>query len=87
MKALELIGLLWGSDSKYLLSQIDHKSHPTIGKAALFRLERCLSYRETESLNKGRKGRGGEKAVESQDQSPIDTDSSLHPYTMVVLDP
>jgi hypothetical protein len=87
MIALERIGLLWVSDPKQLLSQIDHQSHPTIGKAALFRLERCLSFREAESLNKGRKGRGGEKAIDSQDQSPIDADSSRHPCTMVVLDP
>jgi hypothetical protein len=39
LKALELIGLLWVSDPKHLWSQIDHQGHPTIRKAALFRLE------------------------------------------------
>src|SRR5712692_828487 len=85
MKALELISILSVRDPKHLMSQIDHQGHPTIRKAALFRMECCLSFREAESLNIGRKGRRGEKAVDSQDQPPIDADSSRHPCTMVVL--
>src|SRR5207245_4006977 len=81
----KLIGTLSVRDPKHLMSQIDHQSHPTIGKAALFRLECCLSFREAERLNIGRKGRRGEKAVDSQDQPPIDADSSRYPWTMVVL--
>ena len=85
MKALELIGMLSVRDPKYLMSQIDHQGHLTIGKAALFRMECFLSFRVAESLNIGRKGRRGEKAVDRQDQPPIDADSSRHPCTMVVL--
>ena len=61
MKALELISMLWVRDPKHLMPQIDHHGHPTIGKAAFFRVECCLSFREAESLNIGRKGRRGEK--------------------------
>jgi len=53
MKALELISILSVRDPKHLMFQIDHQGHPTIGKAALFRMERCLSFREAESLNIG----------------------------------
>src|SRR5260370_2299065 len=85
MKALELISILSVRDAKHLMSQIDHQGHPTIRKAALFRMECCLSFREAESLNIGRKGRRGEKAVDSQDQPPIDPHSSRHPCPTVVL--
>src|SRR6266567_9403323 len=85
MKALELIGMPSVRDPKHLMSQIDHQGHPTIGKAALFRMECCLSFREAESLNRGRKERRGEKAVDSQDEPPIDAGASRHPCTMVVL--
>jgi hypothetical protein len=84
MKALELIGVLWVRDPKHLMSQINHQGHPTIRKAALFRLERCLSFREAESLNRSRKGRRREKAVDRQDEPPIDAGSSRHLCTMVV---
>src|SRR5215469_14507722 len=84
MKALELIGILSVRDPKHLMSQIDHQGHPPIGKAALFRMECCLTLREAESFHIGRKRRRREKAVDSQDQPPIDADSSRHPCTMVV---
>src|SRR5260370_8503715 len=84
MKALELISILSVRDPKHLMSQIDHQGHPTIRKAALFRMECCLSFREAESLNIGRKGRRGEKAVDSQDQPPIEPDSSRNPSTMAL---
>src|SRR5215469_4419816 len=84
MKALELIGILSVSDPKHLMSQIDHQGYPSVRKAALFRMECCLSFREAERLNRGRKGRRGEKAVDGQDQPPIAAYSSRHPCTMVV---
>jgi hypothetical protein len=84
MKALELIGLLWVRDPKPLMSQINHQGYPTIRKATLFRLERCLSFREVESLNRGRKGRRREKAVDRQDDPPIDAGSSRYLCTMAV---
>ena len=74
MKALELIGMLWMRDPKHLMSLIHHQGHPTIRKATLLRLERCLSFREVESLNGSRKGRRREKAVDRQDEPPIDAD-------------
>jgi hypothetical protein len=84
MKALELIGLLPVRDPKHLMSQINHQGHPTIRKATLFRLERCLFFSEVESLNRGRKGRRREKAVDRQDEPPIDAGSSRYLCTMVV---
>src|SRR5260370_7142223 len=85
MKAVELTSSLSVRDAKHLMSQIAPQGHPTIRKAAVFRMECCLPLREAESLNIGRKGRRGEKAVDSQDEPPIDAASSRHPCTMVVL--
>jgi len=82
MKALELIGMLSVRDPKHLMSQINHQGHSTIRKAALFRLERCLSFREAERLNRGRKGRRKGKVVDRQDEPPIDAGSSRHLCTM-----
>lgn len=51
MKALKLVAMSWSGDGKRVMAQIDHYSHPAIGKTAFPGEKLCLPFRDAESLN------------------------------------